>query len=202
MHYYTRLFINLSRISLIMIFIFTLICGVFYTGFITIILKTLTPFTANGSFIENDGKKIGSTLIGQHFTDPKYFWGRPPQDIEKPYNFIEAQSSHLSPNNPKLKDLIQKRIDHLQSFETDKNKKIPLDLVTSSGSDLDPHISPKAALFQIDRIAIQRHLPKDKIEKLVEDHIEHKIFGFLGEKRVNVLKLNLALDAFSKTEGS
>lgn len=199
MHYYMRLFISYTRISFIMLISFTIICGVFYPGFITIVLKSFVGFKAQGSFIEYDGKIIGSKLIGQYFNDPKYFWGRPPQGIEKPYDFIEAQSSHLSPKNLKLKDLIQKRIDYLLSFETDKNKKIPLDLVTSSGSALDPHISPESALFQVDRIVMRRHLPKDKIEKLINDHIENKIFGFLGEKRVNVLMLNLALDAFSQT---
>ncbi|MDP1975139.1 MAG: potassium-transporting ATPase subunit KdpC [Alphaproteobacteria bacterium] len=195
MHYHIRLFLSLTRISLIMLILFTIICGVFYPGFVTIVLKTFAPSKAEGSFVENDGKIIGSSLIGQHFSDPKYFWGRPPQNNEKPYDFKEAQASHLSPKNPKLKELIQKRIDHLMSFESDKNKKIPLDLVTSSGSDLDPHISPESAFFQVDRIASTRHLAKDKIENLVNDHIEHKIWGFLGEKRVNVLALNLALDA-------
>jgi potassium-transporting ATPase KdpC subunit len=200
MHHYTRLFLSLTRISFMTLILFTIICGVFYPGFITIVLKGFVASKAQGSFVEHDGKIIGSKLIGQYFNDPKYFWGRPPQDNEKPYNFIEAQSSHLSPKNPQLKDLIQKRIDYLMSFETDKNKKIPLDLVTSSGSDLDPHITPESALFQIDRIVSMRHLAKDKIEKLVNDNIEAKIFGFLGEKRVNVLMLNLALDAFSQTE--
>ncbi|MDP3533627.1 MAG: potassium-transporting ATPase subunit KdpC [Alphaproteobacteria bacterium] len=194
MHYHIRLFLSLTQISLVMLILFTIICGVFYPGFVTIVLKTFAPSKAEGSFVENDGKIIGSSLIGQHFSDPKYFWGRPPQNNEKPYDFKEAQASHLSPKNSKLKDLIQKNIDHLMSFESDKNKKIPLDLVTSSGSDLDPHISPQSAFFQVDRIASTRHLAKDKVEKLVNDHIEHKIWGFLGEKHVNVLALNLALD--------
>lgn len=198
MHYHIRLFLNFTRISLATIILFTLICGILYPGFITIILKTFAASKAQGSFIEYDGKIIGSTFIGQYFSDPKYFWGRPPQNINQPYNFKEAQPSHLSPNNPKLKEIIQKRIDHLLSFEQDKNKKIPLDLVTSSGSDLDPHISFESALFQVDRIAFNRHLPKDKIEDLVYKHVENKILGFLGEKRINVLILNLALDAFSK----
>jgi K+-transporting ATPase ATPase C chain len=161
------------------------------------------PHQANGSLIERDGKVIGSELIGQNFTSDKYFHGRPsattapdPKDASKtiaaPYNAANSGASNLGPSNKALVDRVKGDIATLQ--KENPGKAVPIDLVTTSGSGLDPDISPEAALFQVPRVAKARNLPEDRLRQVVEDKTEGRWFGILGEPRVNVLQLNLAID--------
>jgi K+-transporting ATPase ATPase C chain len=142
-----------------------------------------------------DGKTVGSELIGQPFDDPKYFWGRPSATSPFPYNAGASSGSNQGPTNPALKKAVQDRIDALRAADPGNTSPIPVDLVTASGSGLDPDISPAAALYQVRRVAKTRGLAEDAVRQLVEQHTQGRQFGFLGEPRVNVLKLNLALDA-------
>jgi len=158
------------------------------------------PGQANGSLILKDGKAVGSELIGQSFDDPKYFWGRLSATGTFPYNAFNADNltassgSNYGPLNPALMDAVQARIDALKAADPENTAPIPVDLVTASGSGLDPHISVAAALYQVARVARERGLSEDTVRALVEQYTEGRQFGFLGEPRVNVLKLNLALD--------
>ncbi|MFI5339897.1 MAG: potassium-transporting ATPase subunit KdpC [Candidatus Methylomirabilales bacterium] len=183
------------RPTLVALLLFTAITGVVYPLVVTGITQVIFPRQANGSLIMKDGKAVGSELIGQPFDDPKYFWGRPSATSPFAYNAGASGGSNLGPTNPDLQKQIQGRIEALRAADPGNTAPIPVDLVTTSGSGLDPHISPAAALYQVRRVATARGLGEDAVRNLVEQQVEGRQFGFLGEPRVNVLKLNLALDA-------
>jgi K+-transporting ATPase ATPase C chain len=154
------------------------------------------PNQANGSLLtDGKGKVIGSEFIGQSFNDPKYFWGRPSATSPNAYNAAASSGSNLGTNNPALIDAVKGRIETLKAVDADNKAPIPVDLITASGSGLDPHISVAAVNYQINRVAKTRHIHAKKLRELIEEHTESRQLGFLGEPRVNVLKLNLALDS-------
>jgi K+-transporting ATPase ATPase C chain len=179
------------RPAFIMLLAFTVITGVIYPLAVTGIAQVIFPRQANGSIIVVDGKAVGSELIGQQFDDPKYFWGRPSATN---YNAAASSGSNYGPMNPALMDMVQARMDALKAAEPSNPLPIPVDLVTASGSGLDSHISVAAALYQVNRVASARGWGEAEVKSLVEKCTEGRQFGFLGEPRVNVLKLNLALD--------
>lgn len=183
------------RPALVSLALLTLITGVAYPLVVTAIAKVAFPSQANGSLIvDEDGKVIGSRLIGQPFDDPKYFWGRPSATSPFPYNAAASSGLNQGPTNPALTKAVQDRVDALRAADPGNAAPVPVDLVTASGSGLDPHISPAAALYQVRRVAKARNLDEGKIRDLVAEHTEGRQLGFLGEPRVNVLALNLALD--------
>ncbi len=182
------------RPALVSLALLTLITGVAYPVVVTVIAQVAFPSQANGSLIVKDGKVIGSALIGQPFDDPKYFWGRPSATSPFPYNAASSSGSNLGPTNPALAKAVQERVDALRAADPGNIASVPVDLVTASASGLDPHVSPAAALYQVHRVAKARHLDEAKVRELVERHVEGRQLGFLGEPRVNVLALNLALD--------
>ena len=181
------------RPAFFMLLILTLITGLIYPLVVTGIAQVVFPSQANGSIIMVDGKAVGSELIGQGFDDPKYFWGRP---SATGYDAAASSGSNYGPMNPALLEAVQARVDALHAADPDNTLPIPVDLVTASGSGLDPHISVAAALYQVNRVASVRGLEEAQIIALVEEHIVGRQFGFLGEPVVNVLELNLALDKF------
>lgn len=194
------------RPAIVVLVALTLITGLAYPLAMTGIAQALFPRQAQGSLIERNGTVIGSELIGQQFESDKYFHGRPsattrpdPDDSTKtvpaPYNAANSGASNLGPSNKALIDRVQADIDKLK--QENPSVPVPIDLVTTSASGLDPHISPDAALFQIPRIARARNLPEERIRQLVAEYTEGRLFGLLGEPRVNVLLLNLALDQVS-----
>jgi len=191
------------RPAIVVLVALTLICGLVYPLAMTGIAQVLFPHQAQGSLIERNGTVVGSELIGQQFDSDKYFHGRPsattapdPKDptktIAAPYNALNSGGSNLAPSNKALVDRVKGDIDKLKA--ENPSMPVPADLVTTSASGLDPHISPEAALFQVPRIAKARSLPEERIRQLIADHTEDRLFGLLGEPRVNVLELNLALD--------
>jgi K+-transporting ATPase ATPase C chain len=184
------------RAALVALALLTLITGVLYPAFVTIVAQAVWPNQANGSLIVQDGKVVGSTLIGQNFDDPKYFWGRLSATGGFPYNANGPSSgSNYGPLNPALADAVRARVDALKAADPANTLPIPVDLVTASASGLDPHVSPAAAQYQVNRVASARGLSVDVVQKLVDQHTEGRTLGFFGELRVNVLQLNLALDA-------
>jgi K+-transporting ATPase ATPase C chain len=185
---------KLLRQSLVMLVAMTVLTGVVYPLLVTGAAQVLFPRTANGSLIERDGKALGSDLIGQPFADPKYFWTRPSATSPFADNSASSGASNLGPTNPALTDAVKQRIDALQAADPDNKAPVPVDLVTASGSGLDPHISPAAAQYQLARVARARGVPEAKVTEMVTHATEGRQFGILGEPRVNVLKLNLALD--------
>ncbi|MEO5935560.1 MAG: potassium-transporting ATPase subunit KdpC [Duganella sp.] len=172
----------------------TLICGVAYPLAVTGIGGAVFSAKAAGSLVEVGGKQVGSTLIGQSFSAPKYFWGRPSATGPMPTNAAGSSGSNLGPNNPALLDAVKGRIDALKAADPSNGAPIPVDLVTASASGLDPEISVAAARYQAGRIAAARKLPAKEVLALIERHRIAQVFGFFGEPRVNVLTLNLALD--------
>jgi potassium-transporting ATPase KdpC subunit len=191
------------RPAIVVLVALTLITGLVYPLAMTGIAQILFPYQAQGSLVERNGAVVGSELIGQQFDSDKYFHGRPsattapdPKDPTKtvpaPYNAANSGGSNLGPSNKALIDRVKGDIDKLKA--ENPSMPVPADLVTTSASGLDPDISPEAAFFQVPRIAKTRNLPEERIRQLVEDHTEGRLFGLLGEPRVNVLKLNLALD--------
>ncbi len=182
------------RIAVIFLGLFTVITGIIYPLVVTGIAQAFFHHQANGSLIEKNGKSIGSELIGQPFSDPKYFWGRLSATAPYPYNADSSSGSNYGPTNPALKEAIQARIDALKTVDPDNNQPIPIDLVTSSASGLDPDISIAAANYQVPRVARYRGLSVEQVTALVSRFTEGRQFGILGEPRVNVLQLNLALD--------
>ena len=178
-----------------MLVLLTLVTGAAYPALVTGIAQALFPRQANGSLMVKDGKAMGSTLIGQPFSDPKYFWGRPSATAPMPYNAGASGGSNQGPLNPALEEAVKARIAALKESDPAQAEPIPVDLVTASASGLDPHVSPAAALWQAPRVARLRGLPEAEVRSLVERHTEGRQFGVLGEPRVNVLELNLALDA-------
>jgi K+-transporting ATPase ATPase C chain len=181
--------------AFLMLVVLTVVTGVVYPLVVAGIAQGVFPAQANGSLVERDGKVVGSALIGQPFSDPKYFWSRPSATAPMPYNAGASSGSNQGPLNPALADAVKGRIEALQKADPDNKAAVPVDLVTASSSGLDPHISPAAAEYQAARVAKARGLDAAKVRVLVAEHTEGRQFGFLGEPRVSVLKLNLALDA-------
>ena len=193
------------RPAIVVLVALTLITGLAYPLAITGLAGVLFPYQAQGSMIERDGMVVGSQLIGQAFADDKYFHGRPsatntpdPNDptknVDAPYNAANTGGSNLGPTSKMLADRLQADVDKLKA--ENPSAPVPVDLVTTSASGLDPHISPAAALFQVPRVAKARNLPEDRVRTLVQEQTEGRLFGLLGEPRVNVLALNLALDRY------
>jgi len=182
------------RPALMILLLLTLVTGVAYPLLVTGIAQAIFPSQAHGSLIVRDGKVVGSTLIGQPFDDPKYFWSRPSATSPFADNAGSSTGSNLSPTNPDLIKAVQGRVDALRAADPGNTAPVPVDLVTASGSGLDPHISPAAALYQVARVARVRKLDPGGVRQLVERHTEGRSLGFLGEPRVNVLTLNLDLD--------
>ena len=189
---------TLFRPALTLFVLLSVVTGIVYPVAVTGIAKVLFPEAAEGSLIVENGKPVGSMLIGQNFTDPKYFWGRPSATGPMPYNAGASSGSNQGPLNPALKDAVKARIDALKASDPTQTAPIPADLVTASGSGLDPQISPAAARWQAPRIARIRNLSVAEVNKLIDAHTEGRQFGLLGEPRVNVLPLNLALDGLGK----
>jgi potassium-transporting ATPase KdpC subunit len=181
--------------AVLMVVVMTVLLGILYPLGVTGIAAVTFPREATGSLIERDGKALGSALIGQPFSDPKYFWTRPSATAPMSYNGAASSGSNLGPLNPALADAVKARIETLRQADPENKVPVPADLVTASGSGLDPHISPAAAEYQVARVAKARGLAPDRVRNLVADHTEDRQLGFLGEPRVNVLRLNLALDA-------
>ena len=189
---------TLFRPAITLFVLLSVVTGIVYPVAVTGIAKVLFPEAAEGSLIVENGKPVGSRLIGQNFTDPKYFWGRPSATGPMPYNASASSGSNQGPLNPALKDAVKARIDALKASDPTQTASIPEDLVTASGSGLDPHISPAAARWQAPRIARIRGLSEGAVSRLIDAHTEGRQFGLLGEPRVNVLTLNLALDRLGK----
>jgi K+-transporting ATPase ATPase C chain len=173
----------------------TLLTGVLYPLAVTVAGQALFPYQASGSLLVENGQLIGSDLIGQSFSKPGYFWSRPSATSPMPYNAANSGGANLGPLNPALLDAIKGRVAALRAAAPDNHRPIPVDLVTSSASGLDPHISVAAALYQLERVARARHLPTPLVRRLIAQHTEPAWLGLLGSDRVNVLALNLALDA-------
>jgi len=184
--------------ALLMLLVLTLLTGVAYPLLVTVVAQAVFPHQANGSLIERDGKVVGSELVGQPFSDPKYFWTRPSATGPMPYNAGASSGSNQGPLNPALADAVKARIEALKAADSGNTARIPVDLVTASGSGLDPHISPAAAEYQTDRVARARGLSADTVRTLLAKHTESRQLGVLGEPRVNALTLNLALDRLAK----
>lgn len=186
---------SIIRPALAFFTVLTLVTGVVYPLVVTGVAQTLFPSRAAGSLVMKDGKPVGSALIGQHFSDPRNFWGRPSATSPQPYNAAASSGSNQGPLNPALTDAVKGRIEALRAADPDNKALVPVDLVTASASGLDPHISPAAARYQAGRVAKARGLPVDKVQALVDRQVETPLLGLLGEPRVNVLQLNLALQA-------
>ncbi|HET7332133.1 potassium-transporting ATPase subunit KdpC [Dyella sp.] len=186
--------LKIIRQSIVMLLLMTVLLGIAYPLITTGAAQVLFPHQANGSLIEKNGKSVGSELIGQYFDNPGYFWGRPSATSPQPDNGTGSAGSNQGPTNPALHDAIQQRIDALKKADPGNTAPVPVDLVTASGSGLDPEISPAAAQYQAARVARVRHLRVEQVQALVVKFTEGRQLGVLGEPRVNVLRLNLALD--------
>jgi potassium-transporting ATPase KdpC subunit len=185
---------GLLRPAMIGLLVFTVLTGVLYPLVITAVAQVAFPHQANGSLLRRGGKVVGSALIGQPFEDPAEFWGRPSATGPTPYNAAASSGSNLAPSNPALAAAVSARLAALRAADPDGGAgAVPVDLVTASASGLDPHISPAAALYQVPRVARRRGVDEARVRQLVEAHLEARTFSLLGEPRVNVLLLNLAL---------
>ena len=185
---------GLLRAALVVFVGLSLITGVLYPVVVTGVGKTLFPAQAGGSIIQRNGKPVGSSLIGQNFDTPQYFWGRISATAPNPYNAAASGGSNLGPSNPALTEAAKARIAALKEADPTNTASIPADLVTASASGLDPQISPAAAAYQVERVARARHMSPDLVKKLVAENTKGPILGLFGEATVNVLELNLALD--------
>lgn len=183
------------RAAFVMFGLLTLVTGVIYPLIVTGFAQSLFSHEANGSLLEKDGKIVGSSLIGQPFDDPRYFWGRPSATSPSPYNGGASGGSNLGPTNSDLIDAVKLRVEKLREQHPERFGPVPADLVTASGSGLDPHISGDAAEYQAVRIARNRGLTIDRVRDLIQEHTTERTLGLLGEARVNVFELNLALDS-------
>ncbi len=186
--------VTIIRNAIMSLVVLTILTGLIYPLAVTGIAQVAFPHQANGSIVTRDGKAVASELLGQQFDDPKYFWGRPSATTPYPYNVGASSGSNLGPNNPDLMKAVQARAKALHDADPGNAAEIPVDLVTASGSGLDPHISPAAAQYQVQRVARLRGIEAAKVTVLVAANTEDRQFGILGEQRVNVLKLNLSLD--------
>jgi K+-transporting ATPase ATPase C chain len=185
-----------TRQSILFVAVFTVLCGLIYPAAVTLAGKALFPKQAEGSLIVVNGKTVGSELIGQPFDDPKYFWSRPSATSPQAYNAASSGGSNSGPTNPDFINTVKGRVDALKKANPDMvDAPVPMDLVTASGSGLDPHISPAAAEYQAKRITKVRNIELVKVEDLIAQNTQGRWLGFIGEPGVNVLKLNLALDA-------
>ena len=184
---------NMLRPILVILLGMTLLTGLAYPFAVTGLASVAFPGQARGSVLEHRGQAVGSDLVGQAWTSPGYFWGRP-SATAKPYDGASSSGSNAGPSNPALVTAITERVAALRAADPGNDAPVPIDLVTASGSGLDPHISPAAALYQVGRVARARGLSEDRVRALVMGAIEGRTFGVLGEPRVNVLRLNLALD--------
>ena len=189
----------LIRPAVSLFVLLTVITGVVYPLAVTGVAKAAFPAQAEGSLIVKDGQAVGSALIGQNFSDPKYFWGRPSATTPMPYNGAGSTGSNLGPLNPALVDAVQGRVEALKVADPGNPLAVPVDLVTASASGLDPHISVAAARYQLARVARARGLDADVLKALIARHSEGRLFGVLGEARVNVLELNLELDRLARS---
>jgi K+-transporting ATPase ATPase C chain len=185
------------RSAALMLLTLTVLTGLVYPLAVTGIAQVVLPGQANGSLIEHDGKVVGSSLIGQGFTDPRYFWSRLSATGPTGYNGAASSGSNYGPLNQALADAARARVDALVAADPEQRRPVPVDLVTSSGSGLDPHVTPAGARYQVARVAQARGVASAEIERLVAEHTEGRTLGVLGEPRVNVLQLNLALDALA-----
>ncbi|KAF1006087.1 MAG: Potassium-transporting ATPase KdpC subunit [Luteibacter sp.] len=189
---------TLLRNAIVLLLLLTAVTGVAYPAVVGGLGNLLFPHEASGSLVERDGKPVGSALIGQSFTEPRYFWGRPSATTPAANNAASSTPSNLGPTNPALADAAKQRIAVLRAADPDNKAPVPVELVTASGSGLDPEISPAAAEYQVMRVARLRGLEPAKVRELVAANTQGRQFGMLGEARVNVLKLNLALDQASR----
>jgi K+-transporting ATPase ATPase C chain len=189
---------TIIRPAIVLFLIMTVLTGVVYPFAVTGIAQVLFHDQAAGSLVMADGHAVGSRVIGQSFSDPKYFWSRPSATSPQPYNATASSGSNLGPLNPALTDAIKTRIDALKAADPTNTLPVPVDLVTASGSGLDPEISIAAAQYQAARIARVRGLPPEEVQSLIAAHSRGKLFGLVGEPRVNVLELNLGLDALRR----
>ncbi|MBI1826098.1 MAG: potassium-transporting ATPase subunit KdpC [Planctomycetes bacterium] len=188
------------RISIVMFLTLTVLMGIAYPLVITGIAQVVFPSAANGSLIVRDGKTSGSELIGQLFDDPRYFWGRPSATTPYPYNAASSTGSNLAVSNPAQIDAVAQRVKKLHEADSTNTAPVPIDLVTASGSGLDPHISVAAAKYQVPRVAKLRNMTVESVSKLVDDATEKRQLGILGEPRVNVLLLNLSLEEVAQVK--
>jgi K+-transporting ATPase ATPase C chain len=186
------------RAALVLFALLTALTGGVYPLVVTLLAQGIFPWRANGSVVEQKGKAVGSQLIGQTFSEPRYFWGRPSatskDDKDFPYNAASSSGSNLGPTNPDLAKQVKERVAAIRAAHPEQKEAVPVDLVTTSASGLDPHISPAAAEYQIERVAKARGMKPEDVRRLVAAHTEQRTFGLLGEPRINVLRLNLALD--------
>jgi K+-transporting ATPase ATPase C chain len=194
-----RFALGVTRATVVTLCLFTVLTGVIYPVVVTVVAQLIFPDKANGSLIRSSGKVLGSSLIGQPFSAGKYFWGRPSATEPFGYNASASSGSNLGPLNPVLFDAARKRVEELRSADPMNTHPIPVDLVTASASGLDPHISIGSALYQASRVARERGIEESKVLALVKQYTEGRQLGFLGEPRVNVLRLNIALDQIDNT---
>lgn len=188
------MFARLMRPAASLLVVMTVLLGVVYPVVLAGISKAVFPRQAAGSLVSKDGKLVGSTLIGQAFSDPRYFWGRPSATAPQPYNGTASSGSNMGPLNPALLDQVKANLKALRDADPDNGQPVPVDLVTASASGLDPDISPAGARYQAARVARARGVAVAQIEALIASHEQSRLLGFIGEPRVNVLELNLALD--------